>query len=87
MGKTSVWLSDELTERWKASGLTLSELIRRGLDVGEPESLEQILNRVLDERGCGTAHAERAPGVAEPETQRERTREPRAARSTRHASP
>jgi hypothetical protein len=67
--KTSVYLSDELDERVKASGVTPAELIRRGLDAGEPEPLEAMLARVvrsvLDERDtlsqrsaqAGRAHA------------------------------
>lgn len=33
--KTSVQLSDELHRRWKESGLSLTEVIRRGLEYGE----------------------------------------------------
>ena len=33
--KTSVYLTDETAERVKASGLTLGELIRRGLDLAD----------------------------------------------------
>jgi post-segregation antitoxin (ccd killing protein) len=42
--KTSVYLPDDLTERWKASGLSLTEIVRRGLDA-EPQ--EAMLRRVL----------------------------------------
>lgn len=45
--KTSAYLSDELAERVKASGVPLGELIRRGLDAGEPEPMEALLERVL----------------------------------------
>jgi hypothetical protein len=45
--KTSVYLSDELAERVRASGVSPAELIRRGLDAGEPEPLEVMLRRVL----------------------------------------
>jgi len=34
--KTSIYLSDELAEAVKASGVRPAELIRRGLDVREP---------------------------------------------------
>ncbi|HEV2255380.1 MAG TPA: hypothetical protein VGS06_19540 [Streptosporangiaceae bacterium] len=55
--KTSVYLSDELADRVKASGVAPAELIRRGLDAGEPEPLEAMLRRVLrsvlDERDAG----------------------------------
>jgi hypothetical protein len=37
--KTSVWLSDEIAERWKQSKLPLAELVRRGLDAPEPEQV------------------------------------------------
>jgi hypothetical protein len=45
--KTSVYLSDELAERVRASGVSPAELIRRGLDASEPEPLEVMLRRVL----------------------------------------
>ena len=62
MGKrTSVYLSDELAERVKASGLAPAELMRRGLDAGEPEPLEALLTRVvrsvLDERDAARGAA------------------------------
>ena len=34
-GKRSVYLSDELAARWRATGLPLAEVIRRGLDTIE----------------------------------------------------
>ena len=43
--KTSVYLSDSLAAQWRASGLTLSELIRRGLEHG---SDADTLTRMLD---------------------------------------
>jgi hypothetical protein len=45
--KTSVYLSDELAERVRASGASPAELIRRGLDAAGPEPLEVMLRRVL----------------------------------------
>jgi hypothetical protein len=45
--KTSVYLSDELAGRVKASGVAPADLIRRGLDAGQPEPLETLLRRVL----------------------------------------
>ena len=45
--KTSVYLSDSLAAQWRASGLPLSELIRRGLD--RSSELEDTLRRVLRE--------------------------------------
>lgn len=41
--KTSVYLTDEVDARVKASGLTAAELIRRGLDAAERESLRESL--------------------------------------------
>jgi hypothetical protein len=35
--KTSVWLSEDLAARWKASGLSLTEIVRRGLDATDPQ--------------------------------------------------
>ena len=43
--ETSVYLSDSLAARWRASGLPLSELIRRGLEHG---SDADTLTRTLD---------------------------------------
>jgi hypothetical protein len=34
--KTSVYLNDDIVERWKATGVSLAELVRRGLDAGGP---------------------------------------------------
>lgn len=45
--KTSVWLSDDLAKRVAESGVSLATLIRRGLDAGEPEPLEEMLRRVM----------------------------------------
>jgi hypothetical protein len=48
--KTSIYLSDELTARVKASPLPLSELVRRGL---EAPDLEAMLRRVIREELAG----------------------------------
>ena len=47
--KTSVYLSDDLLKRWRASKLPHSEVFRRGLDAIErPEpDLEETLTRVI----------------------------------------
>ena len=50
--RTSVYLSDELAAMWKASGLRLGEVIRRGLEAGGPVD-EVTLCRVLDEKLAG----------------------------------
>jgi hypothetical protein len=57
--KTSVYLPDDVAARAKASGVPLGELVRRGLDAGEPESLEATLRRVLREElgRAAEAHA------------------------------
>ena len=48
--KTSVWLSDDIAERWKKTGLPLAEFVKRGLDAGEPEPLDDKISRLLAER-------------------------------------
>ena len=35
--KTSVWLGEDQYARWKASGLSLTEIVRRGLDAPDPQ--------------------------------------------------
>jgi hypothetical protein len=45
--KTSVYLPDDLAERVRASGVPMAVLIRRGLDAGEPEPLEDRLAAVI----------------------------------------
>jgi hypothetical protein len=59
--RTSVYLSDELAAMWRASGVPLAELIRRGLSAGGPVD-EATLRRVLDEKLSGLSVA--APGHA-----------------------
>jgi hypothetical protein len=56
--KTSVYLSDDLLKRWRASSLPHSEVFRRGLDAIERETpdLEATLRRVIRE--------ELSPGVS-----------------------
>lgn len=48
--KTSIWLPDDLAKRWKASEASLAELVRRGLDAGDPEPEDDKIARLLDER-------------------------------------
>ena len=45
--KTSVYLSEQLAAQVEESGLTLAEIIRRGLAAGEPEPLEDTLRRIM----------------------------------------
>jgi hypothetical protein len=63
--RTSVYLSDELAAMWKASGLRLGEVIRRGLEASGPVdevTLEATLRRVIrDELAALPVAAERAP--------------------------
>ena len=59
--RTSVYLSDELAAMWRASGVPLAELIRRGLSAGGPVD-EATLCRVLDEKLADlSVAADRAP--------------------------
>jgi hypothetical protein len=46
--KTSIWLKPESHERWKATGLSLADIVDRGLDAGEPDPLEEKIERLLD---------------------------------------
>jgi len=55
--KTSVYLSDEISGRVKASGLPIAELVRRGLDAGEPPELEATLRRVIRQELASPGHA------------------------------
>jgi hypothetical protein len=48
--KTSVWLDDETGAEWKASGLPLAELVKRGLKAAAPEPLDEKIARLLGER-------------------------------------
>lgn len=58
--KTSVYLTDEVEKRVEESGVSLPELIRRGLAAGVPEPLELrlpgLIRSALDE--WWVAHAE-----------------------------
>ena len=45
--KTSVYLSEELSAQVEASGMPLAEILRRGLTADEPESLEDMIRRVV----------------------------------------
>ena len=49
--KSSVWLSSDLVAGWKASGLPLAELVRRGLEMGAPDRPldESTLRRAVRE--------------------------------------
>jgi hypothetical protein len=44
--KTSVYLSDELHEAVKASGVPLAELVRRGLEASTPDGPEALRRTV-----------------------------------------
>ena len=45
--KTSVWLTDDLAEAVKTSGVPIAELIRRGLGADSPDPLEDRLAAVV----------------------------------------
>ena len=47
--KTSIYLTDELAERVRESGLSLPDLIRRGLDAQGPTPLEEMIRRAVRE--------------------------------------
>jgi hypothetical protein len=47
--KTSVWLSEELAQRWHDSGMSLSELVKRGLDASEGKDPDDRLRRIIRE--------------------------------------
>jgi hypothetical protein len=40
--KTSVWLGEDLIAQWKASGLSLTELVRRGLATTNPQPPQAV---------------------------------------------
>jgi hypothetical protein len=64
--KTSVWLSDDIAERWKQTGLPLAELVKRGLDAGEPEALDGKIRRIIREelqRAAGQSQGPPPPGA------------------------
>lgn len=51
--KTSIYLSEAQTERWKASGASLASLVDRGLDADEPEpSQPATLAQLREELGA-----------------------------------
>jgi 3-mercaptopyruvate sulfurtransferase SseA len=57
--KTSVYLSHDLAMCWRASGLPLAELIRRGVASLAPQpDLEATLRRVLREERAGVSVAD-----------------------------
>ena len=65
MGKTSVYLSTGLAARVKASGVPLSELVRRGLDAHLAPELETVLTMLRAELAAVHAPAlERVPAIA-----------------------
>ena len=80
MGKTSVYLSDELAEAVRASGLPLAELIRRGLDVSG--SIESVIARVVRAELAAWAdgRSEPEPAAVVPQDGSD-TEEPSAART------
>lgn len=45
--KTSVWLPDDLHSKWKDSGLSLTEIVRRGLDAITPDDVGVEAGRAM----------------------------------------
>lgn len=45
--KTSVWLPDDLAERVRESGVPLAELIRRGLEAGQPAAVFEVVRSAV----------------------------------------
>ena len=68
--KISVYLNDELAARVRASGVPLSELVRRGLEASEREApdLEATLRRVLREELASGPAADRSQARYEPDS-------------------
>ena len=76
--RTSVYLSGELAAMWRASGVPLAELIRRGLSAGGPVdevTLRQVLREELAalpvadcraQSGYGASGYESEPYLSEP---------------------
>ena len=76
--KSSVSLTGDLHDRWRESGVSLPELVRRGLDAAEPDPLADLRKVVreavaaeLDARGLT------AGGVARTVAREARTAAPR----------
>lgn len=57
MGKTSVYLNRDLTAAWKASGLPLAELVRRGLGAPDLEAVIRGIGAALEQLGTLPATA------------------------------
>jgi hypothetical protein len=68
--KTSVWLGEDLVKRWKDSGLSLTDLVRRGLDANatNPAPLVALTEEAI------TAVADAARSAVREEFDRERRR-------------
>ena len=76
--RTSVYLSGELAAMWRASGVPLAELIRRGLSAGGPVdevTLRQVLREELAalpvadcraQSGYGSGGYESEPYLSDP---------------------
>src|ERR1035441_5376076 len=70
MGKTSVYLSDELIIRWHASSLPLSEVVRRGLDAieGTPDLVTEVRRAIREELAGVSLAADRSQARYEPDS-------------------
>jgi hypothetical protein len=49
MGKTSLWLNDDLAAEAKATGESLSELVRRGVHASDPDRTERRIREIVSE--------------------------------------
>jgi hypothetical protein len=61
--KTSIWLPDDLVEPWKATGVSLAELVRRGIDApipGSPPDAVALRAIVREELAVGVDEVRRA---------------------------
>ena len=70
MGKTSVYLSDDLIIRWHASRLPLSEVVRRGLDAieGRPDLVTEVRRAIREELAGVSLAADRSQARYEPDS-------------------
>ena len=59
--RTSIYLTDDLDKQLQASGLTLLQVVRRGLAAGDPEPCEATLRRVMPELLAGIAVPSEVP--------------------------
>ena len=83
--KTSVYLTDALEARWRATGLPLAEILRRGLNTPEPEPIEDVMRRVIREELGLTPSANQNHPTRIPQTYRHPKNPP--PQKTHHPNP